>query len=195
MAYKFKKWRIRWQPDTKKFKKIKRNRKKSRDSYVKWKKNRGKMLAALRKSKPKRKLAMKKNKARGMYKKLSIARSRWKNILKSDINLDNMLDGRLYLDEGVLIEEAPVIDIEHSDLSDIISILNGIKNSYEWESEEDEEVAKDFISTAIENLKDMKDVEELFDDDEEFLEELIAFIEEYGEEIGAIEDDEESDEE
>jgi hypothetical protein len=97
MGYRFKKWKIKWKPNEKKFKKRKIDRQSSKKAYNNWRKNRGKMMAALRKSKAKRKLANKKNKAKGMYKKLSVARKRWKNILKSDINLSNFLDGRLSL--------------------------------------------------------------------------------------------------
>jgi hypothetical protein len=137
----------------------------------------------------KRGLANKKNKARGIYKKLSVARKRWKNVLKSDINLDNMLDGRLFLDESFLYEEGPIIDIEDSDIPSIIAVLKNIRDTREWEDTEDEEIAQEFIKDAITQLEEIEDAQDLFDNEEEFLEELIAFIEEYGEDIGEIEDD------
>lgn len=191
MPYKYRKWKIKWQKDTKKFKKIKRNREKSRDSYNNWRRNKGKMLAALRKSKPQRKLQMKKNKARGMYKKLSIARKRFKNILKSDINLDNMLDGRLFLDEAFLAEEGPSIDIEKSDIEGIIAILKSIQENHKWDDKDDQETTEEFIRVSIEHLGLFKDAQELFDSEENFLEELIAFIDEYAEDVGAFDEIEE----
>jgi len=191
MAYKYKKWKIKWQGDTKKFKKIKRDRKKSRDSYVSWRKNKGKMLSALRKSKPKRMLANKKNKARGMYKKLAVARKRWKNILKSDINLDNFLDGRLNLNEDQYLfeKEGPVIDIDSTDINGIITILKTIKTNHEFDDKEDRKEVSEFISDAVEFLNKFKDAQELFDSEEDFLEDILSFIEEYADDIGIEEED------
>lgn len=204
MAYKFRRWRIRWQKDKKRFKKIKRDRRKSREAHVRWRKNRGKMLAALRKSKPRRKLANRKNKARGIYRKLALARNRWKNILKSDINLDNF-DQTLFLSEESQLDEKmmPTIEIDSSDILGFIDVLNGIKSNHDWENKEDQDEALEFIHDSIERLKEIRDSagEDLYDEDEDFLEELVAFIEEYGEETGDIdevdseEDEEESDDE
>lgn len=198
MAYKFKKWRIRWQQDKKRFKKIKRNRKKSRDAHVRWKKNRGKMLSALRKSKPRRKLANRKNKARGLYKKLSRARKRWNNIIKSDINLDNF-DQTLFLNENSILDEKmmPTIEIDSADLQAFIDVLNAIKSNHDWETKEDQDEALEFIHDSIDRLKEIRDNagEDLFDEDEDFLEELVAFIEEYGEESGDIGNDDDEDDE
>lgn len=197
MAYKFRKWKIRWQKDKKRFKKIKRDRKKSRDAHVRWRRNRGKMLSALRKSKPRRKLANKKNKARGLYKKLAKARKRWKNILKSDINLDNF-DQTLFLSEDSMLDEKmmPTIEIDSSDLQAFIDVLLAIKSNHDWETKEDQDEALEFIHDSIERLKEIRDGagDDLFEEDEDFLEELVAFIEEYGEETGDI-DEVDSDEE
>src|SRR6056297_1427266 len=105
MAWKFRKWRIRWNPSKRRFLKKRRNRKTSRDAHIRFKRNRGKMRQALRKSRIKGRVAQRRNKAMGIYKKLSTARKRWKNILKSDMNLD------IYL--NILSEEdLPQPDIE-----------------------------------------------------------------------------------
>jgi len=198
MAYKFRRWRIRWQKDKKRFKKIKRDRQKSRKAHVNWRRNRGKMMAALRKSKPRRKLANRKNKARGIYKKLSRARKRWKNIIKSDINLSNF-DKLLFLSEDTELDEEmiPTIDIDSGDIQGFIDVLQAIRTNHDWETKEQQDDALEFIADSIEYLKELRDSDDLYEDDEDFLEELIAFIEEYGEESGDIDevDDEEDEEE
>src|SRR6056297_1880810 len=101
MAYKFKRWRIRWNPQKRRFVKKKRDRQKSLKAHRRWRSNKGKMKAAMRRSKVRRKLTMKRNKAKGIYKKLKIARNRWKNILKSDINLDNVTNLIYEADEHI----------------------------------------------------------------------------------------------
>jgi hypothetical protein len=60
MAWKFKRWKIKYDNKKNKFNKIKRDREKSRQAHIRWRKNKGKMKAALRKSKIKRKQTMKK---------------------------------------------------------------------------------------------------------------------------------------
>lgn len=187
MAYKFRKWRIRWQKKSKKFKKIRRDRTKSREAHFRFIKNRGRMKKGLRIARRKGRITMKKNKAAGIYKKMSLARKRWKNIIKSDVNLDGFLDMRL--DEELTAPELEIL--AEKDLDGIIQILQDIKKNFELENEEDEKEIKKFIDDTIELLHEYKDLEELEVEDEEFLKDIISFVEEYGEEAGYIEQDDE----
>ena len=180
MAWKFRKFKIKWQKGNKRFKKRRINRENSRKSHLMWKKNKGKMMAALRKSKPKRMLANRKNKAKGMYKKLARARKTWRNILKSDVNLENFLDGRVFLQEdNVLFEEGPTLDLGIKDIDSIISVLNSIKNDNDWDDKEDKEFAQSFINDAIEYVSKFKSFDDLMDSEEDYLEEILIFIDKY----------------
>lgn len=194
-AWKYKRWKIRWQPAKKKFKKIQRNRQKSRKAHLTWRKNRGKMKQALRKARIKGRITQRKNKAKGIYKKLKVARSRWKNILKSDINLELMMDTTL-LSERVLREKYSMPELEVSaedDIKDIVLALKEIKKHLDMADYDDEKVKEEYIDSAIEGLKELEDDDDLDKDDEDFLEEIISFIEEFAEEADIIDhSDEES---
>jgi len=188
MAYKFRKWRIRWQKPTKRFKKIRRDRKKSREAHRRFLRNRGKMKQGLRITRRKGRLQMKKNKAAGIYKKMSSARKRWKNILKSDNSLEMFINMRL--DEELGEPELEII--ADRDVEGIIQILQDMKDNIDIEDKEEEKETIEYIDDAIEALEDMKGIEELEPEDEDFLEDIISFIEEYGEEAGYISPDDEN---
>jgi len=147
------------------------------------------MKAAMRRSKVRRKLTMKRNKAKGIYKKLKIARNRWKNILKSDVNLGSFAD--LYLlSEEQLVEKygAPEIDVDaDSDIESIIDALKEMQKNLDMADFEDEEIKDEYINAAIDKLEDIDDQEELSEDDEDFIEEVISMIEEFAEAIGELE--------
>ena len=191
MAFKFRKWRIRWQKPTKKFKKIRRDRNKSRDAHLRFMRNKGTMKRGLRIARRKGRLQMKKNAAAGIYKKMSLARKRWKNIIKSDVNLDNFLDMRL--NEELNSPELEII--ADKDLEGIIQILQDIKKNIELDDEEDQKELNSFVDDSIELIGDYKNIAELEADDEQFMADILSFIEEYGEEAGYIEPDDEDSEE
>lgn len=182
MAWKFKKYRIKWNKDERKFKKKIRDRKTSYEAHLNWRRNRAKMKAALRKSKVKRKLTMKKNKARGIYKKLKIARERYKHLLKADIDMNMFVD-------NLLNESEFELSLSHGDLNDLIDILKEIKINVELEDPKEQKELESYIDEVIKELSEYKDIEELQDADKDFLEDIISFIEEYAEEIGELEQD------
>lgn len=193
MAWKYRRWKIRWQPKERKFKKIQRDRTRSRKAHLRWKKNRGKMKQALRKARIKGRITRRKNKAKGIYKKLGVARKRWKNLIKSDVNLGTLMDMEL-LSEQHLVEKygAPELEIEdHDDIEGIIDALEDMKINIDMADYEDEEVKEEYINSAIDKLEDLKDKDELDEDDEDFVEEVISFIEEFAEAIDEIETDDE----
>src|SRR6056297_20299 len=163
MAWNYKRWRIRWQPKTKRFKKIKRNRQRSRKAHLNWKKNRGKMKMGLRKARIKGRITRKRNKSKGIYKKLKIARKRWKNILKSDVNLGSFAD--LYLlSEEQLAEKygAPELNVDaDSDIESIIDALKEMQKNLDMADYEDNEVKDEYINAAIDKLEDIDEKEEL----------------------------------
>lgn len=196
MAWKYKRWKIRWQPGQRKFKKIKRDRQRSRKAHLRWRQNRGKMKQALRKARIKGRITQRKNKSKGIYRKLKIARRRWKNLLKSDVNLQSFMDLNL-LSEQQLVEKygAPEIDVDaDSDITSIIDALKDMKANLDMADYEDEEVKEEYIDNAIEKLEDLDDQEELSEDDEDFIEEVISIIEEFAEAIGELEGDDSSSE-
>lgn len=193
MAWKYRRWKIRWQPKKRKFKKIQRNRQKSRKAHLTWKKNRGKMKMALRKSRIKGKITQRKNKAKGIYKKLKVARKRWKNILKSDRNLDAFMDLNI-LSEQQLVEKygSPELEVDAgSDTDDIIKALRDMQQNLGMADFEDEEIKDEYINAAIDKLEEIESHEELSDEDEDFIEEVISFIEEFAEAADLINSDDE----
>ena len=184
MAYKFRKWRIKWNPRKRKFKKHRRSRQASRKAHVRFIRNRGKMKQALRKSRIRGKMQRRKNKAMGIYKKLALARKRFKNILKSDMNLDMFFD---VLDESI----GPEVELDVEDLDGIKAALANLKDNVEFEGDDADEYEKEFkqfIDDALIYLEEFENIEQLEDEDREFLAEVLSFIEEYAEEIGAITD-------
>jgi len=185
MAWKYRRWKIKWNPKKRKFRKIKRDRTLSRKAHLRFKQNRGKMMMALRKSRIKGRITMKKNKAMGMYKKLSIARKRYKNILKSDINIDKFFDMMLYEEKY-----SPEMELDFSDLDHIEYALKQIQRNVEFDDKEIEKEVKQHIDDIIIRLNDYEDILELDDDDRNFLSDIISIIEEFGEEAGFLDDEE-----
>jgi hypothetical protein len=192
MAWKFKRWKIKYDNKKNKFNKIKRDREKSRQAHIRWRKNKGKMKAALRKSKIKRKQTMKKNKARGIYKKLKMARKRWKNIIKSDRNLENFFDGMLMTEEQIFEKyEPPELEMDPQDIHQLKIELKKIRDDIELEDREDKKIFNDWMDSAIELLDYLQyEDDEISRDHEDFIEEVIAFIEQYAEEVGMIDEEE-----
>lgn len=187
MAWKYKRWKIKWNPSKKKFIKKRRDREASRKAHVRCRQNKGKVRAALRKSRIKGRVQRKKNKAMGIYKKLSLARKRWKNLIKSDMNIDMYLDS--VLNESSF---APEINLDAEDIEDIKYALKQIQRNVEMEDKEDRKELDDYIDDALKVLDGYESTEDLEEDDEEFLSDLISFIEEFAEEAGLIEDDDET---
>jgi hypothetical protein len=192
MAWKFKRWKIKYDNKKNKFNKIKRDREKSRQAHIRWRKNKGKMKAALRKSKIKRKQTMKKNKARGIYKKLKMARKRWKNIIKSDRNLENFFDGMLMTEEQIFEKyEPPELEMDPQDIHQLKIELKKVRDDIELEDREDKKIFNDWMDSAIELLDYLQyEDDEISRDHEDFIEEVIAFIEQYAEEVGMIDEEE-----
>ena len=189
MAWKYKRWRIRWNQKDRKFRKIKRDRQRSRKAHLRWKKNRGKMKMGLRKARIKGRITRRRNKAKGIYRKLKIARKRWKNMIKSDVNLGSFADLHL-LSESQLIERygAPELDVDvDSDIPSIIDALKEMQKNLDMADYEDEEIKDEYINSAIDKLEDLEDQDELSEDDEDFIEEVISMIEEFAEAIGELE--------
>lgn len=191
-TWKFRKWKIKWNPSKRKFKKHRRDRKSSYEAHMRYRRNRGKMKQALRKSRIKGRVQRKKNKAMGIYKKLSLARKRWKNLMKSDINMEMWTDS--LLNEATM---APEIDIDPNDIDDMKYALRQIKRNVELGDDDgiDEEEFEQFIEDAMTVLDDFETIEELEDDDKETLADIISFIEEFAEEADLIKDMDKSAEE
>ena len=185
MAWKFRRWRIRWKPKKRKFIRFRRDRQKSREAHLRFRRNRGKMKQALRKARIKGKVTMRKNKAMGIYKKLAKARKRWKNILKSDVSMDMFMDNMLNEEKDTFTFTIETLE----DLDGMVQILQHMKQNIEFEDEEETEEFEDFIDNAVERLKDIKQTGDPYDFDEDFLEDLVSFIEEYAEEGDVFDED------
>lgn len=185
-TWKFRKWKIKWNPKRRKFKKHMRKRSSSFEAHMRYRRNRGKMKQALRKSRIKGRIQNKKNKAMGIYKKLALARKRWKNLLKSDINMEMWMDS--LLNEATI---APEIDIDPNEIEDIKYALRQIQRNIELEDEEEQKEFEDFIDDALTVLDDFETVEDLESEEEETLADIISFIEEFAEEADLIADEDE----
>jgi hypothetical protein len=182
-AFKFRKYRIKWNPKKRRFFKKKKNRQASRKAYMRWKRNKSKMKSALRRSKAKRKRSMRRNKARGMYKKLKIARKKYKSILKHDVELDGVL--------GLLTEEEALgaeIFLEPEDIEGAKEALEDLRDNVEFDSDDVLEVMQ-FIEDSEELLDDING-NDLEDEDIEVLEEIVSIIDDYAEETGIYDEDE-----
>lgn len=197
MAYKFKRWKIKWNQKDRKFKKIKRDRTRSRKAHLRWVRNKGKMRQALRKSRIKAKKTRRINKSKGIYRKLKIARKRWKNILKSDRSLDMFMNGLLLSEEEIYEKyEPPEVELDVADIHAIKIELKKIRDDIELEDRDDKKVFNDWMDSAIEILEELEsEDDEISRSHEDFLEEVIAFIEQYAEEIGIMDDENEMEEE
>jgi hypothetical protein len=182
--FKFKRYRIKWNAKKRKFLKKKKNRQTSRKAYMRWKKNKSTMKAALRRSKAKRKRSMKRNKARGMYKKLKRARKQFKSFLKHDVEYDSILN--------VLMEgEIPEVEIivEPEDIDGIKEALLDLRDNLEFDSDDELEVMQ-FIEDS-EELLDNISGEELEDEDIEALQDILGVIDDYAEMAGIYDEEDE----
>lgn len=193
MSWNYKRYRVRWNQKKKKFRKIKRDRQLSRKAHIRWKKNRGKMKQGLRKARIKGKITQRKNKSAGIYHKLQVARKRWKNILKSDNNLEHILSSMILSEQEIMERYAPPeIELDVDDITGIKRELKKIRDDIEMGNVEDEKVKQEYIDSALDILDGLEDEDEdIMPDDYEFLEELLGFIEEYAEEVGLIDSDDE----
>jgi hypothetical protein len=135
---------------------------------------------------------MKKNKARGIYKKLKMARKRWKNIIKSDRNLENFFDGMLMTEEQIFEKyEPPELEMDPQDVHQLKIELKKVRDDIELEDREDKKIFNDWMDSAIELLDYLQyEDDEISRDHEDFIEEVIAFIEQYAEEVGMIDEEE-----
>jgi hypothetical protein len=187
-AFKFKRYKIKWNSKKRKFFKKKKNRQKSRKAYLRWKKNKAVMKKALRRSKAKRKRSMRRNKARGIYKKLKIARKRWKSLLKHDVDTDNILN--LLFEKETERAEIP---LEPEDIEGIKQALEDLRDNLEFDDEDTFEVIQ-FVDDSEELLNDIGG-DELEEEDIETLEDIIDIIDNYAEQAGIYNDDDEDNEE
>jgi len=192
MAYRYKRIKIKWNQKDKKFHKIKRNRVKSRKAHINFIRNRGKMRLALRKARIKGKVTMRKNKGKGIFRKLKIARRRWKNILKSDINLDSFLDGMMLTEEQIYEKaDAPVLEIGVADIESMYLALKNIRDDVEFKGKDDKKAFQEWIDSSLEILHILKgEDDEISEIDEDFIEEVLSFIEQYAEKAGLMDEEE-----
>lgn len=192
MSYRFRRWRIKWNQKERKFKKIKRDRTRSRKARLRWKRNRGKMVQALRKSRIKAKKTRRINKSKGIYRKLKVARSRWKNILKSDRSLDMFMSGLLLTEDEIMEKyEPPEIELDVEDVHQIKIELKKIRDDIELEGREDKKTFNDWMDSALDILDELENEDEdITSDSKDFLEEVVAFIEQYAEEVGIMDEEE-----
>jgi len=188
MAWKYKRWKIKWNPKKRKFKKIKRDRKLSRDAHIRALMNKGKMKMALRKSRLKGRITMKKNKAMGIYKKLAVARKRYKNILKSDMNMETFFDQMINEEKYT-----PEMELDTSDLEQIIYSLKQIQRNVEFDDKEETKDFEDYVDSIVKYISSYDSSSEFSDDDREFFGEILSIIEEFGEEAGLLADDDDND--
>lgn len=147
MAYKFKRYKIKWNFKKRKFKKIKKDRKKSREAYMRFRRHRAKMLAALRKNRKKIKRKSARNRNAGIQRKLARARKKYKHLLKNSLEYE--LNTLLF--EGQEIE--PEVEIDEDDLKEVADTLDDMKSVVGDEDEELEKYiddAKDVILHVIE---------------------------------------------
>jgi len=188
MAWKYKRWKIKWNPKKRKFKKIKRDRKLSREAHIRALKNKGKIKMALRKSRLKGRITMKKNKTMGIYKKLAVARKRYKNILKSDMNME------LFFDQMINEEKyTPEMELDSSDLDQIIYSLKQIKRNVEFDDKEETKDFEEYVDSIVKYISSYDSSSEFSDDDKEFFGEILSIIEEFGEAAGLLQDDDDND--
>jgi len=188
VAWKYKRWKIKWNPKKRKFKKIKRDRKLSREAHIRALRNKGKIKMALRKSRLKGRITMKKNKTMGIYKKLAVARKRYKNILKSDMNME------IFFDQMINEEKyTPEMELDTSDLEQIIYSLKQIKRNVEFDDKEETKDFEEYVDSIVKYISSYDSSSEFNDDDREFFGEILSIIEEFGEEAGLLSDDDDND--
>ena len=188
MAWKFKKFKIKWNKKTGKFKKKKINRQSSRKASLRWRRNRGKMMQALRKARRKGKVTNRRNKSRGIFKKLKVARKRFKNILKSDLDMSMFVSS--ILNEDSMMNVPELILNKEIDLDDLSDTLRDLQKDLADDLDYREAVG-DFISHALEVLEDLKDVDEddITDEEMDQISDIIDLIDDYAALKGEYDDD------
>ena len=164
MAYKFKRYKIKWSLKRAKFKKKKIDRKKSMEAHRRFLRNKSKMLSALRRNRQKIKTKKTKNRNAGMYKKLSKARRRFKYLLKNSLEYE--VNQLLFEDNEI----EPEIEIDDNDLDDIIDILGEIET-------DDEELDK-YVKYSIDFINHLKENEPNIED-KYILSNILRFIDKY----------------
>jgi uncharacterized protein YaaR (DUF327 family) len=177
MAWKFKRYRIKWNKKKRTFVKKKVDRNRSRKARLRWRKNRAKMRAGLRKARRKAKRTMKRNKAAGMYRKLKVARKRYKSVLKQDVDMDLFISSILNENNSSI----PELELDQDiDLDDMIDTLKDIQVDLKDEEEYKDSV-QEFVEDAIKVLTDLKsrDPDGFDEEDLDMLHDIIDVIEEY----------------
>jgi hypothetical protein len=121
-----------------------------------------------------------------------MARKRWKNIIKSDRNLENFFDGMLMTEEQIFEKyEPPELEMDPQDVHQLKIELKKVRDDIELEDREDKKIFNDWMDSAIELLDYLQyEDDEISRDHEDFIEEVIAFIEQYAEEVGMIDEEE-----
>jgi hypothetical protein len=150
MGYKFKRYKIKWQSKKNKFKKRKINRKKSRKAYQNFLKHKSVYLKNLRKARIKGKKKMRRNKTRGIFKKMKAARKRFKNYLKNSLEVfcDNLLNEDT--------EYEAEIELDDDDMEDVFDIMQELLD--------DEIITADQYADYINVLENAGDDEDEYDD-------------------------------
>lgn len=164
MAYKFKRYKIKWSLKRQKVKRRKIDRRKSRRAYQNFIRHKAKMLATLRKNRLKIKRKASRNKNAGMYKKLAKARKRFKHLLKNSLE---------YAVQDFLFEEKimePEVEITEEDLEDILDSLDDIDDIV------DDEETVEYISTARDLINNILDGYDPDEEDEKVLSDILRFI-------------------
>lgn len=172
MAYKFKRYKIKWDLKRRKFKKIKKDRKKSREAYQRFRKNKGKMLAALRKNRKKIKRKKARNNNAGIQQKLKKARKKYKHLLNN--SLEYSIDNILFEAK----EMEPEVEITDSDLDELHQTLGSIKSSVEIEDKEEKEEFNQFIEDSKALVKNVIENGDEVNNkaDEEAVSEILKFV-------------------
>ena len=178
MAWKYKKFRIKWSKKTGRFLKKKVNRKASRNASLRWRRNRGKMKSALRKARRKGKVTNRRNKSRGIFKKLKVARKRFKNILRSDLDMSMFVSS--ILNEDSMMEVPELVLNKEVDLDDLSDTLRDLQSDLSDDLDYREAV-DGFIEHALEVLQDLKDVDEddITEEEMDQISDIIDLIDDY----------------
>ena len=175
MSYKFKRYKIKWDLKKRKFKKIKKDRKRSREAYIRFRKNRAKMLAALRKNRKKIKRKAARNKNAGIQMKLKKARKKYKYLLQNSLeyNINNILFEAQ--------EMEPEIEITEKDLDELDDILSSIKASMDFDTAEERKEFYQWISDSRTLVKDVLNHgnNPNTDENDKAISEILKFVDTY----------------
>jgi hypothetical protein len=172
MPYKFKRYKIKWDIKKRKFKKIKKDRKKSREAYQRFRKNRGKMLAVLRKNRKKIKRKAARNRNAGIEQKLAKARNKYKHLLNN--SLEYSIDNILFESK----EMEPEVEIGEDDLKELDKALSDIKLSVDIDDKEEQEEFDQYIEDSKALVKSIIDNgdEGSNNHDEDAVSEILKFV-------------------